>query len=162
MSSVGTAVETRAVVERRAASKESVASSGETPVVSWMARRRSASVAESGTVTRSRPSLRRRRSRIFQKREEEVRRRRLRVEARRRCIGSWNRWCFFFSLRSSLRFLLLSGLLFSTARNSPAPEPHDHDENRAREREKERRQRGKKSFSLVLFAAVFFFDRRVF
>ena len=63
MSSVGTAdeaeaeAEAEALVESRAASKESVASSGETPVVSWMARRRSASVAESGTVTRSRPSL---------------------------------------------------------------------------------------------------------
>lgn len=58
MSSVATAAAVEeAVAESRAASKESVASSGDTPVVSWMARRRSASVAESGTVTRSRPSL---------------------------------------------------------------------------------------------------------
>lgn len=75
MSSVGTAAEARAVVvESRAASKESVASSGETPVVSWMARRRSESVAESGRVTRSRPSLRggERLKFLFQKEEEEV------------------------------------------------------------------------------------------
>lgn len=72
------AEEEELLAESRAASKESVASSGETPVVCWMARRRSASEAESGTVTRSRPSLAKGVKFFFQRRS----RSRLRERAR--------------------------------------------------------------------------------